>query len=117
MIPLDVPTGNDSQTVQEYYDHLYEIYLSRLGETWTLQWNLFGWTALYIIILTAIFYVYTRWQRGTKSPNEPYPVESYDGHISEMNGPIGPFLWLFFIGMFGWVMLLMVLHITGGQVY
>jgi hypothetical protein len=118
MPTLDVPTGDSTQTVQAYYDHLYSHYLAQaFDQSWLLEWGNLLWVLLWLSALTAVFFAYSYWQRTTRAPKEPYPLESYDGHIQEMNGPVGPFLTLFFIGVALWLGLFTILKIMNGQVY
>ena len=56
-------------------------------------------------------------QRTTRQPDEPYPVESYNGYIEEGNGPVGIFLKLFFIGMFISLVIITVMDLLHGQIY
>ncbi|MEZ4664029.1 MAG: hypothetical protein R2911_41375 [Caldilineaceae bacterium] len=113
----DVPTGNTSETVRQYYDHLYNHYLNTLTQNYYIHWGTLGWVLLWVVILAGGFYAFTRWQRRTRQANEPYPVESYNGYIQESNGPVGPFLTIFFIGMVIWLLITTVLDLTRGQIY
>jgi hypothetical protein len=117
MNPDDVPTGHTSDIVQKYYDYLYSHYLNQITQNYYIHWDTLAWVALWIFILAAGFYAYTRWQRYTRTPEEPYPLESYNGYIQEANGPVGPFLALFFIGMFVWLVIMTVLNLLNGQIY
>jgi len=113
----DVPTGNTSKTVQQYYDYLYHHYLDTLTQNYYIHWNTLAWVLLWIVILAGSFYAFTRWQRHTRQNREPYPVESYNGYIQESNGPVGPFLTIFFIGMVIWLLITTVLDLVRGQIY
>lgn len=118
MLILDVPTGDTPTEVNEYYDYLLHIWLERAGgQTFMINWNNIFWVGLWIFILTATFGVYTFWQRYTRAHREPYPLESYDGHIQEMNGPVGGFLFLIFATVFAWAAILTILRILNGQIY
>ncbi|MCB0087834.1 MAG: hypothetical protein KDE54_07965 [Caldilineaceae bacterium] len=113
----DVPTGNSSETVQQYYNHLYHHYLDTLTQTYYIHWDTLGWVLLWLVVLAGSFYAFTRWQRNTRQPSEPYPVESYNGYIQESNGPVGTFLTVFFIGMVVWLLITTVLDLVNGQIY
>ncbi len=114
----NVPSGNTSEIVQQYYDYLYRIWLDRIGgQNFTIRVDVLAWVALWIFVMAAFFFVYTRWQRRTKADKEPYPVESYNGYIQESNGPVGSFLTLFYIGMFIWLVVMTVLNLVNGQIY
>jgi heme/copper-type cytochrome/quinol oxidase subunit 2 len=113
-----VPTGNTSEIVRQYYQYIYSYWLGRTGgQNFTIRWEIYAWVALWIVVLVGGFYIYTRWQRYTRAEKEPYPVESYNGYIQESNGPVGPFLTLFFIAMFVWLVIMTVLNILNGQIY
>lgn len=115
---LDVPTGDTPEKVNEYYAYLTKIWLERTGgQTFEIDWADHFWIGLWIFLLAGIFGVYSFWQRYTRAHREPYPIESYDGHIQEANGPVGGFLMLFFAGVFVWAVILTVLAIREGQVY
>jgi hypothetical protein len=113
-----IPTGNSSEVVQRYYDYLYQIWMNRFGgQNLQLNWEIFMWVALWLFVLVAGFYAYSRWQRHTRTDEEPYPVESYNGYIQEANGPVGKFLTLFYIGMFLWLLSMTILNLVNGQIY
>ena len=113
----DVPTGDTGEIVRQYYDYLYSHYLSQYQQNYTVHADTLLWVLFWVFILTAVLYAYTRWQRTTRAADEPYPVESYNGHIQEGNGPIGSFLTLFFIGIFIWLVLVTILNLLNGQIY
>jgi len=115
---LDVPTGDTPQEVQDYYDYLFSHWLSVTGgQTWLIDWGTVFWLGVWIVILAGVFGAYSYWQRYTRAHREPYPLESYDGHIQEMNGPVGPFLWMVFATVFFWAVLLTIVQIRNGQIY
>ena len=113
----EVPTGNTSDTVRQYYDSLYSHYLDQVVQNYYSHWGTLVWVLFWVVLLAGGFYAYTRWQRTTRMPREPYPVESYDGHIQESNGPVGSFLTLFFIGVVIWLLITTVLNLLYGQIY
>ena len=112
-----VPTGDTGDIVRQYFNYLYTYWLNRISQNYYIHWDTLAWVGLWIVVLAGGFYIYTRWQRYTHMSKEPYPVESYNGYISETNGPVGPFLTLFFIGMFVWLVVMTVLNLLNGQIY
>lgn len=112
-----VPTGNTSEIVHHYYNYLYNYWVNTLTQNYFIHWGTLGWVLLWLFVLAALFYAYTRWQRHTRAPKEPYPVESYNGYIQETNGPVGIFLTFFFIAMFLWLLSRTVLDLIHGQIY
>lgn len=117
MNPNPVPTGNTSEVVRQYYDYLYSYFLGRIQQNFFIHADTLLWVLLWILVLSAGFYAFTRWQRRTHVPKEPYPVESYNGYIQESNGPVGIFLILFFSGMFVWLLIMTILNLLNGQIY
>lgn len=113
----NVPTGNTPEAVHRYFNYLFQHYLSNINQTYYIHWDTLLWVALWLFILSAAFFTYTRWQRTTRSEKEPYPVESYNGYIQEENGPVGKFLTLFFIAIFVWVLAMTISNLLVGQIY
>lgn len=113
----NVPTGNTGEVVRQYFDHLYSHYLQGIRQTDVIHWDTLGWFLLWFVILSGLLYAYTRWQRSTHAPKEPYPVESYNGYIQEGNGPVGRFLTLFFAIMVIWLVITTIISLTRGQIY
>ncbi|MFN2198453.1 MAG: hypothetical protein ACK2UW_20195 [Anaerolineales bacterium] len=113
----DVPSGDTPEVVQRYYNYLYQNYLSHLNQNYYIHWDTILWVLLWIVILAGGFYAFTRWQRYTRQQKEPYPVESYNGYIQEGNGPVGPFLTIFFIVMIIWLIAMTISNLLVGQIY
>ena len=113
----DVPTGNSGDVVRQYYDYLYSHYLQNLTQNYVIHWDVLAWFLLWLIILGGGLYAVTRWQRRTRAPEEPYPVETYNGYIQEGNGPVGIFLKVFFGTMFIWLLVTTILNLVRGQIY
>lgn len=112
-----VPTGDTEETVRQYYNYLYHYWLDRITQNYYIHWDTLAWVVLWLFVLAAGFYAYSRWQRYTHDAKEPYPVESYNGYISETNGGVGLFLTLFFIGMVVWLVVMTILILRNGQLY
>jgi hypothetical protein len=113
----DVPTGNDGAAVSEYYDYLYNHYVSEINQTYQVNPTTLLWWGVFVVILVGSIYLATRLQRATRSRREPYPVESYNGYITEANGPTGPFLMIVFAGIVVWLLLITIFHLVQGQIY
>lgn len=113
----NVPTGHDSETVRRYFEYLYTHYLNGITQQYYIHWDTIGWVVLWIFILAAALFAYSRWQRYTRTTREPYPVETYNGYIQEGNGPVGLFLKLFFAGMVIWLVTTTLLNLIRGQIY
>jgi hypothetical protein len=117
MLFADVPSGSDGETVREYYDYLYSHYISEMGQTFRFDAAGLLWWGFWVVILVAGIYLATRLQRSTRAPSEPYPVESYNGYITEANGPAGPFLLISIAGVVLWLIIITVYHLVQGQIY
>lgn len=113
----DIPSGNSGEIAREYFQHLYSHYLQKTTQTYYVHWDILLAVLFWIVMLAALFFLYTRWQRSTQSKGEPYPVESYNGYIQETNGPVGPFLMVFFGVMFIWLAIVTIMSLTNGQIY
>lgn len=113
----DIPTGSDSDTVEKYFDHLYGYYIKQFKFTFRIIPISLFWVLFYLAVLSGFLFFGAMWQRKTRARSEPYPVETYDGYISEGNGPVGRFLWLFFAGIFLWCVGITVMSLTEGQIY
>jgi hypothetical protein len=112
-----VPTGGDSATVRQYYDYLYAHYLDGIQQNDVIHWDVLLWVLFWVILLAMLLFAYTRWQRSTHAPHEPYPVETYNGYIQEGNGPVGLFLTIFFVVVFLCILTMTVLNLMRGQIY
>jgi hypothetical protein len=117
MNPPNVPTGNTTAVMQQYYHYLYSYFLSGIKQNFYIHWDVLLWVLLWLFVLAGGFYAFTRYQRTTRADKEPYPVESYNGYIQEGNGPMGTFLTLFYIGMFLWLVAKTVTNLLFGQIY
>ena len=113
----NVPSGNSGEVVRNYYNYLYSHYLQGITQNYFIHWDVLAWWLLWLVVLAGGFYAYTRWQRRTHAPQEPYPVETYNGYIQESNGPVGLFLKLFFAGMVIWLLVTTILDLVRGQIY
>jgi hypothetical protein len=110
------PTGNNTQTVQQYYDYLYNIYLNSLHQRYQIMWSGVLWVLFWLAVLAGLFFVWVKWGRGEK-PADVYPVETYNGYISEANGDSGRFLIVFYIILITWLIVQTALDLTRGQLY
>jgi hypothetical protein len=113
----DVPTGSDGEAVSEYYDYLYNHYVTEINQTYRVNVTTLLWWGFFVVILVGSIYLATRLQRATRSRGEPYPVESYNGYITETNGPTGPFLMIVFGGIVVWLLGITIFHLVQGQIY
>jgi hypothetical protein len=85
---VDVPTGSDDASVLAYYDYLNRQHAATLQETYTFNWQNFLIT--YAIIAAALIslYFFAMVWYSRKRSGDLYPVEAYNGFITERNGPV-----------------------------
>ena len=111
-----VPTGDTPEIVQAYYQYLLAHYINPTAQNIATNWFLvaivLGWTA----IGAGLFFVYFRRSRSEK-PSRLYPVETYNGYISESNAGTGVFLYVFFALVVIWLLYVTISNLTQGQLY
>lgn len=112
----DVPTGNTPEIVQAYYQYLLAHYINPVTQNITPNYFLVGVVFGWVTIVTGLIFLYFRRVRNEK-PGRLYPVETYNGYISESNGGVGMFLLVFFALVVLWVLYVTVSNLTQGQLY
>lgn len=111
-----VPSGNTPEAVQAYYEYLLAHYINPVTQNVTTNYFLIGVTLGWVAVLTGIVFIYFRRARSEK-PSELYPVETYNGYISESNAGTGLFLYVFFALVVLWLLWVTVSNLTQGQLY
>ncbi len=111
-----VPSGNTPEAVQAYYQYLLAHYISPVSQNIATNYAIIGVTLGWVAIITGLFFIYFRRVRNEK-PSELYPVETYNGYISESNGGVGVFLYIFFALVVLWLLYVTVSNLTQGQLY
>ncbi len=111
-----VPTGNTPEQVQAYYEYLLAQYVNPVTQNVTTNWLLIGVVFGWVTIATALFFIYFRRSRSEK-PGKLYPVETYNGYISESNAGTGLFLYIFFALVVLWLLYVTISNLTRGQLY
>jgi hypothetical protein len=130
--PRNVPSGSSTEVENAYYQYLWHNLLHGGGYqqvsvqsefsnlflvlTWTLIIALLGY------ILTNSTYYQQNKRGAATDPNGPeiqdlYPVESYNGIITERNGGVDTFNWVLYALMTVWTLGLMFFAILNGQIY
>jgi hypothetical protein len=112
-----VPSGSSREAVAEYFRYLYAQHVGEPVQQVGINWTLLAWWAFWVLVLVVVLYAFTTWQQRTRASQELYPVETYDGYISDGNGPVGRFLLLFFAIVAGWLIYTTVRSLTYGQIY
>ncbi len=112
-----VPSGNDEQSVQAYYDYLNESNLLAKHETFVIDWPAIGWTygMLGALLIVSYFFIFA-WYARLRS-HDLYPVESYNGYITERGGPVDPFNYASYIVLGSFMTYYAYTQILFGQLY
>src|SRR3954466_9399386 len=111
-----VPTGDTPEVVQAYYQYLLAHYINPTAQNIATNWFLVGIVLGWVTIVTGLFFVYFRRSRSEK-PSRLYPVETYNGYISESNADTGIFLYVFFALVVLWLLYITIGDLTQGQIY
>ena len=89
-----VPTGNDDATVEQYYDYLNLQQLNTLGEQYLFDWQYLQHH------LSGSWRPSSSSSTSSSSPGtarrrklDLYPVEVFNGVITERSGPVDPLSW------------------------
>jgi hypothetical protein len=112
-----VPTGNDDATVNQYYEYLDLQNVNTLREQYLFDWQNFTITYMEIAAFVIAFYVLVLAWYSRQKVLDLYPVEVFNGVITERSGPVDPFSW----GIFGiagiYCLYYIVIHLIYGQLY
>ncbi len=112
-----VPTGNDDATVEQYYDYLDLQNLATMREQYLFDWQNFTIVYLEIAAFVLVFYVVVLAWYAKLRKLDLYPVEVFNGVITERSGPVDPMSW----GTFGilavYIVYYLVIHLIYGQLY
>lgn len=111
-----VPTGNTPEAVQAYYQYLLAHYINPVTQNIATNYLIIGVTLGWVAIVTGIIFIYFRRSRSEK-PSKLYPVETYNGYISESNAGTGLFLYIFFALVILWLLYVTISNLTQGQLY
>lgn len=111
-----VPTGDTPEIVEQYYQYLLAHYIAPVTQNVTPNWFLIGATLGWVAIISGLGFLYFRRVRNEK-PSRLYPVETYNGYISESNGGVGIFLFVFFGLIVLWLLWTTISNLTQGQLY
>ena len=113
----EVPTGSDEKSVQAYYDYLNESQLLSEHETYLIDTPALGWTygMLGALLIVSYFFIFSWYAR--QQSHDLYPVESYNGYITERGGPVDPFNYAFYIVLGSFMIYYAYIQILYGQLY
>lgn len=112
-----VPTGNDDATVQQYYDYLELQNLATMREQYLFDWQNFSITYLETAAFILVFYVFVLAWYSKLRKLDLYPVEVFNGVITERSGPVDPLSWGTFSIVGVYCIYYIVIHLIYGQLY
>lgn len=113
----NVPTGSDDASVKAYYDYLNLEHASSLKETYHFNWqNFFVTYAVIAAALISLYFFAFAWYSRRRS-GDLYPVEVFNGLLTERAGPIDAFNYAVW-GILGIYMVwYIVIQLIYGQIY
>jgi hypothetical protein len=111
-----VPTGDTPEVVEQYYQYLLSHYINPIAQNVTPNWPLIAATLGWVAIVFGLVFIYFRRARNEK-PSTLYPVETYNGYISESNAGVGAFLFILFALVVLWLLWITISNLTQGQLY
>jgi len=121
----DVPTGNDTDTANDYFAWLYGEYIERSRNAFggpPATWEGVWWTGPFLqlfataAVLIVFFAVFARYLNETHRPRAAYKLSRYD-RVTERHGRFGPFSVVVTAGIVGWALYYPISHVVRGQVY
>ena len=114
-----MPTGNDAQTAEAYYDYLLAHSLAAIPAPRTeILWTGPLYIALFATVLILFFAGYSLWfQQRTLRHDELYGVISFGGTILERIGAIPAFERLIWGVIVIWALYYLVSQALGGFYY
>ena len=122
MIPVpdrftNAPSGSDDVAVEAYYDYLNIRHFNQQNETYFL--DPVDFITIYGILagILIIFYFLMMAWYARRSKGDLYPVEVYNGYLSERGGPVDSFNWAVYAILAAFMIYYVVVHLIYGQYY
>lgn len=128
--PRHVPSGSSQGQEDRYFNYLWKLdFINGPHQQVNVQWASIITVALWIGVLVLLAYLLTNGsyheqnKRGLATdPNGPeiqdlYPVEAYNGIITERNGAVDKFNYFLYAIVIAFAVGLMLSQILNGQVY
>lgn len=114
-----VPTGSDDSTVQAYYNYLQLRHLQQQVGTYGVNSVdlviIYGILGAVLLLFAALAWAWSsRQKRGTPGL---YPVEVYNGYMTERSAPVDAFTWANYAIMLSFMVFYIWWDITFGQWY
>ena len=88
-----VPTGNSDEVIQQYYDYLWLRHLETYTQTYAINpvLMIIIYAILGAVLVLTYFFTYAWYARLPKG--DLYPVEVFNGYLSERGSPVDAFNW------------------------
>ena len=114
---MPIPSGSDDQAVRAYYDYLHNWQLMKIQETYFFQPSMVTWIYAGIGMLIIIFLFITYIWHIRHRQGDLYPVEVYNGYISERGGKVDYFNWAVFSIVGSFALYYAATNLIYGQIY
>lgn len=111
------PAGSDDDTVKSYFHYLDVQTFGTITETYHV--NMVTLLEFYGVagITIVSYYFFTFAWYGRLKTRDLYPVEVYNGYITERGNPVDPFNWCVWIVMLAYAFVYVAISLTYGQLY
>ncbi len=112
-----VPAGSDDKSVKAYYDYLAQTDFTGKKETYNINPSAVTWTYGSLGLTIIIFYYFIFAWYARQVSGDLYPVEVYNGYISERGGPVDAFNIAVYVVLGAYMAYYIVITIIFGQIY
>jgi hypothetical protein len=112
-----VPSGSSDSQVQAYYNYLHNWNLAGLKETYLFSPAMLTWIYMGIGMLLIIFIYMTNAWYARHRQGDLYPVEVYNGYITERGGKVDYFNWAVYIILGSFMLYYATTNLIYGQIY
>jgi hypothetical protein len=114
---LSVPRGSTDAEARAYFDYLQLQTYAGLQETYSISivtvLEFYGVGG--IVLVTTYFFMFAWYARLKR--DDLYPVEVYNGYVTERGGPVDAFNWAVWAIMVIYAVAYIAISITYGQLY
>lgn len=114
---LRPPSGSGDAVVQRYFEYLHLQNLGNIGQTFGQNWiGLSDALAFGAAFLIALYFFVFAWFARRRA-GDLYPVEVYNGYITERNGGVDPFNWAVYAVIVIYAVFYIAMSLRYGQIY
>jgi hypothetical protein len=115
---MKVPTGADDVSVNAFFAYNNLRHVSSLQETYFIDPYYFGTMYLVIgVVLIVSYFLTYSWYSRLRRHGDLYPVEVYNGYLTERGGPIDTFNWVVWAIVLTYMAYYTVINLMFGQYY